>query len=326
MTEVTSVTIHAPATIANVGCAFDAIGFAIDGIGDTVTASTTSDSGVVIQSITGDSTKLSKDIDKNTASVAITAMLRDYKKSIPGITLDIHKGLPVGSGLGSSSASAVAGVVAVNELLGCPFTRRELIPYAMEGERIACGAAHADNVAPALLGGFVLIRSCSPLEIIELPSPSELYITVTTPAIELRTSDARKVLRDTVQLKTATQQWANVAGLVAGLFRNELSLIGRSIKDVVIEPSRSKLIPGFYDIQQAALASGALGCTISGSGPSLFALSSSKEIANTVGQAMVTAWRAHNIPAQHLVTRVNEGGATQIAQPCTFVKGDSAVA
>jgi homoserine kinase len=313
--RIESVTVHAPATVANVGSAFDAIGFAVHDLGDTVTASLSANTSIQIRSIEGDMDQLSKDAKRNTASVAVHALLCALGNETLGITLDIYKGLPIGSGLGSSSASAAAAVVAVNELLEKPFSRHQLVPFAMEGERIACGTAHADNVAPAILGGFILIRNSCPLEIIELPSPAELCIALVIPNIELRTSDARKVLRDTISLRSATRQWANVAGLVAGLYRGDLNLIGRSIEDVIIEPQRSKLIPGFYDVQQAALQRGALGCSISGAGPSLFAISDSNQRAQDIGRAMAAEWNNHGIEAKYMVSQINTGGATLVSSP-----------
>ena len=307
-----AISIHAPATVANVGCAFDTIGFAVCGIGDTVTATLADTNGVSIRSLSGNATELSSDPLHNTASVAVLSMLNDLSETPPGIALDIHKGLPIGSGLGSSSASAVAGVVAVNELLGSPLTRRELIPYAMEGERIACGVAHADNVAPALLGGFVLIRSTTPLEILQLPTPDSMYITLVSPHIELRTVDARKVLKGSTPLSSVTKQLGNVAGLVSGLFLNYIKLIGRSLEDVIIEPERSKLIPGFYSVRKAALDAGAVGCAISGSGPSLFAISTSKPIASSVGDAMVEMFATHGIRSGTTITSVNTMGASEV--------------
>lgn len=308
-----AVSIHAPATVANVGCAFDTIGFAVHGIGDIVTASFTDTTGVSIRSLSGNAVELSQDPLQNTASVAVISMLKDIADKPPGIALDIHKGLPIGSGLGSSSASAVAGVVAVNQLLGAPLTRRELVPYAMEGERIACGVAHADNVAPALMGGFVLIRSISPLEILQLPTPDSMHITLVTPHIELRTIDARRVLRGSTPLSSVTKQLGNVAGLVSGLFQNDIGLIGRSLEDVIIEPERSKLIPGFYAVKKAALDAGAIGCSISGSGPSLFALSTSKSIASLVADTMREMFAQHTIQTSTTITTVNTVGATEVA-------------
>lgn len=288
------VKVFAPATVANVGSAFDVLGFALDAPGDYVTASFSDTRGITVRSITGDAGLLPLDNALNTAAVSATALINELISRFGdryrdvGIVLDIEKGLPIGSGLGSSSASAVAGALATNLLLGEPFEdRTALLPFAIEGERIACGSAHADNVAPSLLGGFVLIRSYLPkLDIIQLPAPDPLAIAVVSPALELRTSDARKVLKQSVLLTTATAQWGNVAGLIAGIYRNDLELIGRSLDDAIIEPERGQLIPGYKEVKAAALKAGALGCSISGSGPSIFAVCRDDESAYQVGEAM----------------------------------------
>ena len=202
-----------------------------------------------------------------------------------GVEITLHKKMPFGSGLGSSAASTVAGVFAINELLGQPMTREELLPFAMEGERIACGAAHADNVAPALYGGVVLVRSYSPLDVVRLNTPEELYCTIIHPQIEVPTKDARAILRKEVSLEKAIIQWGNVAGLVAGLEKEDYDLIGRSIQDVIVEPVRSLLIPGYEKVKQSAIDKGVLGTSISGSGPSIFSLCRGEEIAINAGKA-----------------------------------------
>lgn len=315
-TDRKSVTVFAPATIANVGCAFDVLGFALDAPGDTVTATLSATPGVHVKEITGDQGRLPIDSAHNTAAVSAQALLnalqkRDNKRySEIGINLSINKGLPIGSGLGSSSASTVAGVVAANELLGHPYSRKELLPFAMEGERIACGAAHADNVAPCLLGGFVLIRSYSPLDIIPLPSPPSVIIAVVSPRIELRTSDARKILKRTVPLEAAISQWGNVAALIAGIYQNDIALMGRALADSIIEPERGQLIPGYSAVKKAADTAGALGCSISGSGPSIFALCSDHDHAQRVGGIMVTTFRdAVGVESDCHISGINTTGA-----------------
>jgi homoserine kinase len=309
-----TVTAFAPATVANVGAAFDVLGFAIAQPGDTVTATISSQPGVVISDVHGDHGALSRDPLKNTAGVAITSLLEHLQQKSPehsstGITISLTKGLPIGSGLGSSSASAVAALVAVNEIFGSPLSRRELIPFAMEGERSACGAAHADNVAPALLGGFALIRSYDPLDIIHLPTPSGVWVTVISPELELKTRDARKVLRSSVALGTAVSQWGNVAALVAGIFKSDLQLMGRALEDKIIEPERADLIPGYGAAKKAALEAGAAGCSISGSGPSLFALSDSSHFAQRVGTAMQDAFLEIGISSRVYTSLINSVGA-----------------
>ncbi|MBI4273061.1 homoserine kinase [Candidatus Uhrbacteria bacterium] len=304
--------VFAPATVANVGPGFDIFGFAMHEPGDEVVATLSPDSGVRITSITGDGGALPLDSVKNTAAVAVTGLLARIEAK-NGITLEIHKKMPLGSGLGSSAASAVAAVVAVNELLGRPLERHELLPFTMEGERIACGAAHADNVAPSLLGGFILIRSYAPLDIVKIPTPEGLTATVVHPHIEVRTEDARRILRRTIPLSSAITQCGNVAGLIAGLLTKNYGLIGRSLTDCIVEPQRTLLIPGFENVKHAALGAGALGCSISGSGPSIFALSSSLETGTAVGRAMRDAFTSVELVSDVFVSPVNKEGPKIIA-------------
>jgi homoserine kinase len=312
-----SVTVFAPATVANVGSAFDVLGFALESPGDTVTASWSTLCGVQISEIKGSSIQLPTDPDKNTASVSVQTLLRNVSKEDwktlrldeRGISLSIQKGLPIGSGLGSSSASTVAAVVAANTLLGELFNKSDLLPFAMEGERIACGAAHADNVAPSLLGGFILIRSYSPLDIIPLPCPSSLYVALITPDIEVRTSDARRILKQAVPLEDAIKQWGNVAALIAGIFKNDINLIGRSLEDRIIEPNRADLIPGFYDLRKTAHDEGALGFAISGSGPTTFAVCASEETAQKVAKALTSTCNKLGLEGRSFYSRINPLGA-----------------
>ena len=311
-----AVSVFAPATVANVGSAFDVLGFAIAEPGDTVTAKVSSTPGVTISSISGDNERLPREANRNTAGVSVLALLDHLRHKDPsrygsvGITLDLSKGLPIGSGLGSSSASTVAAVLAANELLGSPLSRQELLPFAMKGEEVACGAAHADNVAPALLGGFVLIRSYEPLDVVLLPAPSAAWTTVLSPELELKTQDARKVLKKNVTLASAISQWGNVAALVAGIYKNDVHLMGRALEDKIVEPERALLIPGYHDAKRAALESGASGCSISGSGPSLFALSDSQTSAINIGEAMKSAFAAIGVGSSVYVSQVNSQGAT----------------
>jgi homoserine kinase len=320
-TTTQSVSVFAPATVANVGSAFDVLGFALEKPGDTVTATLSETPGITIKEITGDNGVLPLDAARNTATVSAQALLNRLisidrsRFAEVGISLSIDKGLAIGSGLGSSSASTVAGVVAVNELLESRFSRLELLPFAMEGERVACGAAHADNVAPALLGGFVLIRSYSPLEVIPLPCPDAVTVAVVSPQLELRTSDARKVLKKSVPLESAIAQWGNVAGLVAGIYRNDPALMGRALTDSIIEPERGQLIPGYSDVKIAAREAGALGCAISGSGPAIFALCADNGVAERAGDAMVEAFkRCAGVNSSSFTSRINTNGAVIIAR------------
>jgi len=301
------VRVFAPATVANVASGFDVLGFALDRPGDTVTLTRIAEKVVRVVSITGDDGKLSKDPAKNTAAVAATGFLK--RMGFPfGVEIELEKMMPLSSGLGSSAASAVAAVHAANLLAGSPLTRRELLPFTMEAERIACGSAHADNVAPALFGGFVLIRSYEPLDVVQLPVPAGLTCAVVHPHTELRTEDARRILKKEIRLADAIRQWGNLAALVAALFNGDMSLLGRSLQDVVAEPARSLLIPGFDAVKAAALAAGALGCSISGSGPSVFALCSSSASAVKAGNAMCTAFRAAGLDCDQYLSAVNTKG------------------
>ncbi|MEW6319749.1 MAG: homoserine kinase [Acidobacteriota bacterium] len=282
---------YAPATVSNVACGFDALGFALDEPGDVVAAEPADGGGVVIAAIHGDDGRLSRDPARNTAGAAVGALLRRLETT-RGVALTVYKGLPLASGVGSSGASAVAAVVAANELLGRPASLDVLLECAMAGERAGCGAVHPDNVAPALYGGFVLARSIDPVEIVRLPVPEGLACAVLHPRLEVETGMARSLLGDTVPLTDAVRQWANVGALVAALFENDLSLLSRSLEDYVAEPRRAGLVPGFRAVKQAALAAGALGASLSGSGPSIFALAASIDRAHLVGEAMLSAYRA----------------------------------
>jgi homoserine kinase len=289
----------ASATVGNVACGFDVLGFAITEPGDevilTLADEVRSDSPVSISSITGDGGALPLDPKKNTSSFVVLKFLeyiRTHKQiDFKGhISLELKKNLPLSSGMGSSAASAAAALVAANELMGNPCSKMELVHFAIEGERVACGSAHADNAAPAMLGNFVLIRSYTPLDIIEIPAPENLFCTLVHPHTELRTSYARSVLPSSIPLKTAIQQWGNVGALVTGLLTSDYELIGRALVDVIAEPKRAPLIPGFFEVKQAAIDAGVLGCSIAGSGPSLFAFSSSEQTARQAGEAMQEAF------------------------------------
>jgi len=299
--------VFAPATVANVGCAFDILGFAVEAPGDELILRKNQTNNLVIKEIIGDKGKLSKDPKSNTCTVSIQELLNKLETN-QGFDIYLHKKMPLGSGLGSSAASTVAGVFAANLLLDSPFTPNELLPFAMEGERLACGAAHADNVGPCLIGGFVLISSYSPLIIRKIPFPNGLNAIVVHPQIEVQTRDARDVLRQKISLKQAAEQWGRVGGLVAGLYSSDYELIGSSLQDIIVEPVRSVLIPGFYAVKQASLENGALGCSISGSGPSVFALAGPTADAFKIGNAMQTAFQTLGIESDVYVSKVNEKG------------------
>lgn len=300
----------APATVSNVACGFDVLGFALDTPGDVVIAEPAAAvEGVVIAGIDGDSGRLSREPSQNTAGAAARALLIRLGAA-RGVRLTIHKGIPLASGVGSSGGSAVAAVVAVNELLGRPAPLEVLLECAMAGEVAGCGSAHPDNVAPSLYGGFVLARAASPPDVIRLPVPEGLCCAVLHPHLEVRTGAARALLGETLPLRSAVRQWGNVGALVAGLFLNDLPLIARTLEDHVAEPKRSHLVPGFDAVKQAAQATGALGCSLSGSGPSLFALCASLDRAELVGQAMRDAFEAaSNVGCDLWVSPVGRQGA-----------------
>jgi len=301
----------APATVANVSCGFDIFGFAVDAPGDEVILTLKDEPGVVVDTITGDGGKLPKESDRNTASVAVQAYLNAID-SKQGVSIELNKHLPLGSGMGSSAASSAAALVAINRLMGDPLTREQLLPFAMEAERIACGSAHADNVAPSLLGGFVLIRGYAPLDVTKIPVPDKLYCTLVHPHLELKTEDSRRVLKPTISMKDAITQWGNIAGLVAGLMKPDFGLISRSLKDVVAEPIRAVLIPGFDIIKEAAIRAGALGCGISGSGPTIFVLSNDPATAAATGDVIQKEFLKLKLNSEIYVSKINEAGATII--------------
>lgn len=300
-----SIRIFCPGTIANVSCGFDVLGVALAGVGDQMLISKSINKGVRITKITGQDLPL--DTHKNVAGVAALALLA-HLNSEAGFDIEIHKKIKAGSGIGSSAASSAGAVWGINYLLGSPLSPQQLIPFAMEGERLASGVAHADNVAPALLGGFTLVRSSQPLDVVTLPSPSELYATVIHPQIEIKTADSRRILKTNIALTDGITQWGNLGALVAGLFKEDYALIGRSLEDVIIEPIRSILIPGFDVIKKAALEAGALGCGISGSGPSVFAFSHGKETAQKVAQAITAAYAPLDIPFELHLSNINPQG------------------
>jgi len=297
--------IFCPASVANVSCGFDVLGFCLDPIGDEMIIRKTAEKGIRITKI--EDQDLPLEAHNNVAGVAGLALLEAHPSAF-GFEIEIIKGIKAGSGIGSSAASSAGAVFGINELLGRPFTRGELIQFAMKGEELASGTPHADNVAPVLLGGFTLVRCSKEPDVIGLPSPSELYATVLHPKIELKTSDARAVLKKNIMLEKAIQQWGNLAALVSGLYTNDYDLIGRSLVDVVIEPHRSALIPGFQELKKAATDSGALGSGISGSGPSMFALSRGEAAAIRVGESMRQAFLKYNIEFELHISKINPKG------------------
>jgi homoserine kinase len=301
--------VFCPATIANLNCGFDVMGLCLDGIGDEMVLRKVAEKGIKITKITG--AELPYQTEKNVAGVAGLALLNSVDIDF-GFEIEIHKKIKAGSGIGSSSASAAGAVFGINELLGKPFTKHQLVDFAMKGEAIASGCEHADNVAPCLLGGFTLVRGYNPLDVIKIESPSELFAVVLHPQIELKTSDARAVLQPTIPLKNAIIQCGNLGGLIAGLYTNDYELIGRSLQDVIIEPMRKHLIPNFDEVKNAAMINGALGAGISGAGPSIFALCKGENSAQKIALAMQENFKNTKIAFDIHISKINDEGTKTI--------------
>jgi homoserine kinase len=313
--------IKAPATVANMVCGFDILGFAVNSPYDKMEMRwmTRAENEPSITIINIDNYNLPTDPEKNVAGAALLAFLEEYEEkqnssssSKIKFEVKINKLIKPGSGVGSSAASAAGAVVGANYLVGNIFSKDDLVRFAMNGEKLASGVKHADNIAPCIFGGVTLVRSIFPLEIIALPSPT-LHVTIVHPQIEVRTSDARSILRQQVLLKDAIKQWGNIAGLVAGLMKSDYDLIGRSLEDVIIEPVRSILIPGFDALKLACKQVDALGGGISGSGPSIFMLSKTKEIAIAVEKEMKQLYDGIGLPHHTYVTSINQTGVEIIA-------------
>ena len=298
------VKVLAPATIANLVCGFDILGMAINAPYDEMTLSLRNERGICIKHT--DEYNLPEAAEKNVAGVSLQALMDDYKKPV-GFNLTIHKNIKPGSGLGSSAASAAGAVVAANHLLGNIFTKEELVRFAMNGEKLAGGVKHADNVSPCIYGGVTLVRSIFPLDIIPLNSP-DLFVTIVHPQIEVRTSDSRQILRKEVLLKDAIKQWGNIGGLITGFMKNDCELIGRSLEDVIVEPVRSILIPGFDEVKSKCKNAGALGGGISGSGPSIFMLSKEEGTADKVEAIMKEIYEKIGVDYKTYVTQINPHG------------------
>jgi len=305
-----SVSVLSPATVANVVCGFDILGFALNNPNDVFTISLSEEKGITI--INDDEYDLPLDPVKNVSGAALIALLAEAP-DVKGLTLISKKQIKPGSGIGSSAASAAGAVVAANYLLDSRFSKEDLIRFAMFGEKVASGVKHADNIAPAIYGGVTLIRSIFPLDIINIDAP-ELHVTVVHPQIEVRTADARQILKQRVLLKDAIKQWGNIAGLVAGLIKHDYALIGRSLEDVIIEPVRSILIPGFDDVKKKCKEAGALGGGISGSGPSIFMLSETKSRALEIEIVMKEVYEKIGLAYHTHVTTINREGVKLISE------------
>lgn len=301
--------IFCPATIANLNCGFDVLGLCLEGIGDEMIIRKSTEKGIKITKIIGADLPLVT--KKNVAGVAGLAIIKDLNLDF-GFEIEINKKIKAGSGIGSSSASAAGAVFGINELLGKPFSKHELVDFAMKGETIASGCEHADNVAPCLLGGFTLVRGYNPLDVIRIESPSELYAVVLHPHIEVKTSDSRAVLQPMIKMKDAITQWGNLGGFIAGLYTNDYNLIGRSLNDVIVEPARKHFIPNFDEVKNAVLQNGALGSGISGAGPSIFALCKGQEVAEKVAFAMSESYQNTGITFDMHLSKINPEGVTII--------------
>ena len=300
------VSVLAPATVANMVCGFDILGFALEEPNDLMTVRVIREKKIEI--INRDDFNLPTEATKNVAGVALLALLERINENI-GFEVETTKKIKPGSGIGSSAASAAGAVVAANCLLDNRFTNSELVEFAMNGEELASGSKHADNVAPCILGGVTLVRSNDPLDVIKLDFP-ELFVTIVHPQIEVKTSDAREILKQQVLLKDAIKQWGNIAGLVAGLMKKDYELISRSLEDRIIEPTRSILIPKFDRIKTESKRAGALGGGISGSGPSIFMLSRTEEIARTVESVMRQNYQSIELEFNTYVTKINSNGVS----------------
>ena len=303
-----SIKIQAPATVANLVCGFDVLGMCLHQPFDVMEVRLLNERKIIIQS--ADGYNLPEKPEENTAGAPLIEMLNEIEGQI-GFEVIIHKYIKPGSGIGSSAASAAGATVAANLLLDGKFSNEDLVRFAMFGEKVASGVKHADNIAPCIYGGITLIRSIFPLDIISIPAP-DLFVTVVHPQIEVKTADARQILRKEVLLKDAIKQWGNIAGLVAGFIKNDLQLIGRSLEDVIIEPVRSILIPGFDEVKQKSKEAGALGGGISGSGPSIFMLSQEEKTALSVENVMKEIYQRIGIPYHTYVTTINHQGVTVI--------------
>jgi homoserine kinase len=308
-------TVFAPATVGNVAVGFDLLGHSVTSIGDTVTVRRTNEPVVCVHAtgVAG----LPEDPDRNTATAGLVRLRRDLGLEF-GFEVHLRKGIPLGSGMGGSAASAAGAIVAASSLLDVPLTPRQLLVYGMHGEAVASGEHHADNLAPCILGGLILCRGSDPPDVVPIPVPDSLRCALVLPALELQTREARAVLPRTVTLRDHVAQSGNLAAVVAGCFAGDLELIGRALSDRIVEPHRRRLVPGFLAVQAAAMESGALGCSLSGSGPSLFAWCEGPERGDTVRDAMISAFAAVGVPARGWVSRVDAPGTTfrgPVAEP-----------
>ncbi len=301
--------VFSPGSVTNLSCGYDILGFCLDKVGDTITITKTPEKGIIISSI--DKYDLPTSIDENVAGIAAQAMMNEVSIDY-GIDIKIEKGIKPGSGIGSSAASSAGAVFAINKLIGSPFTNLQLIRFAMEGEKYVSGSYHADNVSPILLGGFTLVRSIEELDIIKLPNPKDLIATIIRPEIELKTSDSRKVVKSKVTIDKMVRQSANLAAFISSLYTEDYELMSSSIVDEIIEPDRALLIPEYYNIKEISTKAGAIACGISGSGPAIFSLSKSSEVANDILNKMSSHFDSVNITYNGFVSIINSEGVKVI--------------
>lgn len=302
------VTVFAPATCANVAVGFDILGFALNAIGDSISIQRIDEPKVVITEITGTTENLPLDPVLNVSGAVLLKLIGDHQLNF-GFELSIHKGIPLGSGMGGSAASSVGALVGANALLDSPLSKNELLSYALLGEKVASGSAHGDNVTPCLFGGLTLTRSLDPVDVINIPVPEGVFAVILHPHYRLDTRLSRSVLKKDLPLSDFVAQSANLAGFMAGCYSQDISLIKRSLKDVLIEPRRASLLPGFFPVKRAALDNGAIGCSISGSGPSIFAWVEGKEHAEKASREMVTAMESEGLQCDSWVSEINRQGA-----------------
>lgn len=304
-----SIKVFAPASVANVAVGFDILGFALEKPGDEIIIREGSEPGLKITQITGAKNKLSYDIEKNTAGFAAMQLLKHLGEEDRPLEMEIHKKMPFGSGLGSSAASAVAGVFGVNEFLKTGLSKYDILPFAVAGEQIADGAWHADNVAPSLLGGIVLVRDNESLDVKKIHVPNGLQAVVIYPHIEILTKDSRNILRDSVSFNDVIQQSGNLASFIASLYTSDFEMMRRSLKDVIVEPQRAHLIPHFHEMKAMAYDLGCIGFSISGAGPSMFALCDNSLIAEKIGEAAKKLYSQNKIEVDYYLSKINLEGA-----------------
>ncbi len=311
MLGIDQITVFSPSTIANVGCGYDVLGFALEGIGERITVTRRDDGKMVIEPC--DKFDIPTDPEKNVATVAAKSLLMAAGVNA-GFTFSFDKDIYPGSGLGTSASSSAGAVFAVNELIGQPFDEHELITYAMEGEKLISGKAHADNVGPNLLGGITLVRDYNPLDVLKLPVPSDLYVAIVHPQVVVKTTDAKRMLKSQVKLEQAVNQWGNVGGLVSGLYEEDFGLIGRSMVDTIVEPIRKLLIPMYDEVKSKALELGAVGCSIAGSGPSIFAFAEGEETAAKIKESMQAIYDEVGIVAFTYLSKIGREGVTLVEE------------